>query len=344
MGWGAAIAAVVNMIGQHQVQGQLDQTGRQIRRMGQQAPMDVFGPFGSAMNTKDRYGRWSQTGMEDPISSMFRQNVGGMGNYQLQGGLFNNPAFQDAFSQNDLSQSFGQAQAGNQIFMPGQFSGANMQGNVQNMFGQGMNNLQRAGDTSGLVQQNLDASRALAEPFETNARNNFFNTEFGKTMGATTGASNNMSMFGDAMLRADQNRVLGAQQLGQQQQQFLGGLGMQQIGQGYAGEQQGFNQLLQSLQQNQSAGQQRLGNAMGLFGMGRDTMNQGFGLGIQGQNANINQNQFWSNLMLGIQNADANRIGAQTGTANALAQLGSNSAGSQGGFMSGISDMIKNWG
>ena len=338
-GWAAAIQAALSLYGQHSAQNQLDQTGRRIRGMGESNPASFLGPGGFGGFETDRWGGQQFQFGEDPWMAQFRQMMGQQGGNMLGGGLFQNPMFQDAFNSNDMQDAFAQAQGGNQVLMPGNFAG-DFRGNINNLFGRGFSNLDRAGDTSGLVQQNLDASRALAQPFEEQSRNNFFNTEFGKTMGATSGSGNRMGMFGDAMLRADQGRVLGAQQLGQQQQQFLGNLGMSQIGQGFQGEQQGFSQLLQALQQNQSAGQQRLSNAMGLFGMGRDTQQSQFGMGLQAQSGMLNQNQFWQNMMLGLLNADANRIGARSGFAAAMAQLGSNSSAGQGGFFGGMGDMF----
>ena len=67
---------------------------------------------------------------------------------------------------------------------------------------------------------------------------------------------------------------------------------------------------MQSVQQNQSAGQQRLAAAQGLFGQGNDVFNQAFGQGIQGQQANLSQNQFGLDSVLGLMNSENSRIGA----------------------------------
>jgi len=336
-GWGAAIEAAIGLYGQHRSQGQLRNTQDRIQGMAEPNPGRGVGPFGSG--GFDTWGGGNFFANEDPGMAAMRANIDAGSNWMLGGGMFNNQDFQNAFQGNDIAGAM--ANANNQLGMQ---AGPNAFGNfgqhVQGLFGQGFQNLQNAGDTQGMMQQQLDASRAMAKPFETQARNNFFDTEFGRTMGGTSGASGRMGSFGDSMFRADQNRIMGAQQMGQQHQQMLGNLGMQQIGQGFQGEGQGFQQMMQALQQNQGAGQQRLSNAMGLFGMGRDTQQQQFGMGLQGQQANINQNQFWSNMMLGLLNADANMVGARTGASNAMAQLGSNQAASTGGFMGGMGSMF----
>ena len=337
-GWAAAIQAAISLYGQHAASGQLDQTTRRLRNMSRSGNAFGEGAFGSFEN-RQRPDSSVFRATEDPNSQQFRELLGSQGGQLLQGGLFNDPTFLGTFQSNDLGSAFGQAQGGNQVFQsPNAFG--DFGGQVNNMFSQGNANLGRAGDVSGLVAQNLSASRALAEPFETDMRNNFFDSEFGKTLGATTGSGRRGAAFADSLFRADQNRVLGAQQLGQQQQQFFGNLGQQQIGQGFAGEGQGFQQQLQSLQQNQTAGQTRLGNAMGLFGLGRDTQQSQFGLGLQSQQANLAQNQFLQNMMLGLLNADANRIGAQSGFAQPIGQLGSNQSAQTGGFFSGLGGMF----
>jgi hypothetical protein len=166
-------------------------------------------------------------------------------------------------------------------------------------------------------------------------------------------------------------RVLGAQQLGLQQQGQLAGQGLSAFGQGtglfgasqaagaqnfgqqlqgLAGqqgigmgtEQLGFSQALQGLQQNQSAGQQRLQNAMNLFGLGSEQFQQGqqgrrqdFLAGLQGQEGLNQQQQLMQQLFLGSLGADAQRIGAQADFSRANTDLVAQRAENTG-FLSGL--------
>jgi len=340
-GWAAAIQAAISLYGDHVSQGHLSAASKRMRRQSQSNPAAFRAPGGSGFFQKNSDGSVQFEGQEDALSGAFRGALGEQGLNMLQGGLFRNQGFQDAFQagSGDLLGAFGQAQAGQQ-----QFIGNNAFGSlgpaVQGLFGQGFQNLQNAGNTQGLIDQNLQASRALAKPFEDQQRNNFFDSEFGKTLGATTGAGQRGQAFASMQNLTDQQRILSAQAQASQQQQMMSQLGMQQIGQGFQGEGQGFGQMMQSLQQNQSAGQQRLQNAMGMFGMGRDTQQSQFGQGIAAQGAVMNQNQFMQNAMLGLLNADNNRIGAQSGFANALAQLGSNQGAQSGGMFGGLASSI----
>jgi len=230
-------------------------------------------------------------------------------------------------------------------------------GAQQQLFGQGLQNLQGASNQQGLVQQNLDASNAFARQGEEDIINQFKNSEFSATRGATTGAANRQFNTQSALLQAQNQRVMNAQQLGQgsqalQQQLGLGqiGAGNQLLGQniggfgqegqfagmfnqlGLQGEGQGFQQQLQALGGNQSAGQQRLSNALGLFNTQTGAFNDAFGLGLGGIGQQLGIGQLGIGGQTGILNAEANRIGA-TGMSNqALAGL----AQSQGGILGGL--------
>jgi len=360
-----------------------EEQGRTTDKLGnaqRSNPAELSGPFGTVDWT--RYGGGVQGQVnEDPLSSMFRAMNAGGGLGLLGGGMANNPDLMRALTDNNMQGAMQNAQgqlgqqAGSSAFGglgglfntgsavnsgfanqlgslaqngPQDFSGGIMGGlqggGLMNMF-----NASNLNGSSGLVQQQLDAQRNLAAPWEENQRNMFANNEFLKTAGATSGAGNRTNQFFDNVLRNDSSRVLGAQQLGLQAQNQLGQLGMGMMGQGndlfmgqygqqssnalqgfgMSGQQamgaegQQFQQLMQALQQNQSAGQQRLGNAMGMFGLGKDTFESQFGLGLQSQQANLNQNQYLSQLMLGLLNADANRIGGAGQFANAQQQGGS---------------------
>lgn len=225
------------------------------------------------------------------------------------------------------------------------------------LFGGGLSALAGAGDQSGLIQQNLDASRALAAPQEQQLINQFADREFMTTRGATSGAERRQGQLADALLRADQQRVLDAQGLGLQAQQAQQQLGLGSIGAatgllgqnlagqqqnigaaqgfgqlGLAGEGQGFDQMLRSLSQNQTAGTQRVSNALNLFNQLTGATQGAQGLGLQGIGQLIGLGDLGLTGQLGILNAEANRIGA-TGLSNqAYAKLASESGGLLGGL------------
>ncbi len=363
----------------------LSGSSRQLRRRMASNPTSVFGPFGNLLF------RGNQAFVhEDGAMSAMRDMLGSQGLGLLGGGLFNNANFQSAFNNNDIQGAFQgadsalQQQIGNTAFggLEGLFNNASglsnlfsqqlaqgpqdLTGGFQNaLFQQGFDTLNSAGDLSGLIQQNLDASRLLAEPFETNLVNRFNNQEFMRTGGGTSGAFDRQSDLQDNLLRSDAQRVLGAQQLGLQGQGQLQQLGLGQLGlgsnimgqnlgffnnlgglaQGFSGlasglEGQQFGQMLQSLQQNQSAGQQRLSNALGLFGLGNDTFAQNFNLGLGAHSSILGQNQGMLQGILGLLNADANRIGAQGQFSGALAGLGSQRGGLLGGLLGGIGSLF----
>lgn len=230
-------------------------------------------------------------------------------------------------------------------------------GAFSELVGGGLSNLSRAGNFQGIVNQNLDASRALARPFEERLINDFANREFSATRGATTGAAERQFDVQNSLALADQQRIRDSLGLGLQEQGLLTQLGLGQVGQGQgflgqnlagrgqeigaaqgfaqlgAGlEGQGFQQLLQSLQQNQSAGSQRLRNALDIFNAETGAFGQGVQLGQAGIGTQVDVGGLGLQGVLGLLNAEANRIGA-TGLSNqALAEL----AASQSGFLSGL--------
>jgi hypothetical protein len=225
------------------------------------------------------------------------------------------------------------------------------------MFNRGFGFLDQAQDVSGLINQSLDAARTLAGPEEARIANNFFDREFMGTRGATTGAQDRRFSEANSAQMRDAQRVLNAQGLGlQEQQMLLGagqgmlGLGNQAFGQDLAAfgqniqgaqdfarlgagmEGQGFQQMLQALNQDQSAGTQRVTNALNVLGFGQDAFSQSVGLGLGGFEGLLGLGEFGTNSVAQMLNAEANRIGA-TGLSNqAIAQL----FGNKGGFLSGL--------
>ena len=266
-----------------------------------------------------------------------------------------NPFFNQAnFANNQANMSgLGNMFAGNVAQGPQDQSGGAMQG----LFGQGFQNLQSAGNVGGLIQQNLDASNALAQPGEQLATNRFLDREFTLTGGATSGSGQRGGEFLQAQLAAQNQRVMNAQQLGLQQSQQMGQLGLGQTGQGAGllgqnlgffnqqanqagqfgqlanqGEAQGFQQMLQSLQGNQSAGTQRLQNMLGLFNAQTGAAQGAQQLGIQGAGQFADIGNLGLEGILGLLNAEANRVGATGLHAQAIGQASSNSGGLLGGL------------
>jgi hypothetical protein len=377
----AGVSALGGLLGSRSVSG----GNRAIRDAVQSRPTNVTGDFGS-INFRGR----QATATQDPLSALLQQQLGQQGAGLLGGGLFNNPDLQQALAQNSiagaqggqeqlLQQQLGQSAFGGLGNLFGNATALNNQfaqnvaagpqdlsgGLLGQLFQGGQQNLQQAGNQQALIQQNLDASRALAQPFENQLVNQFANREFMRTRGANTGAERRQGLLQNQLLNADQQRILNAQGLGLQAQQQQGQLGLGQIGagqgllgqnlQGFGQQLQGFGQtgqqaqgaeaqqfgqLLQSLQQNQSAGQQRLQNAQNLFGLGTSTRQGEFTQGLQAQQANLSQNQFLSGLITNLLNADANRIGGASGAAQGIAQGGANQANILGGLFGGISDFL----
>lgn len=188
---------------------------------------------------------------------------------------------------------------------------------------------------------------------------------FGQNLGQNLGISQfmNQQQLGQQGLRAE----IGLGQLGQGlgQQRFTGQLGLDQTAQGagllsqslgqfnnqaglasnfmnLAGgfEGQGFGQNLQALQQNQSAGMQRLQSAQGLLGFGDSlfgsSFNRGLGateglLGIGGMGLEAAALPF---------QLQASLLGASGAHAGALSDMASASASARGGLFGGIADTI----
>lgn len=387
--WMAAMGPMMGMLGGIMGNSALSSGMSDIKGLTKYNPYNLSGDFGSVA-----FGKGAGGATLDPMQQMLRQMLGGSAASMFGGGqMFNQGDFQNALAGNNitgamqnqnglLSQMMGNSAFGGLGQIAGNAGGLNsmfsqmLAGGPQDMsggamgglMGMGLQNLQNAGNLSGangLIQQQLDAQRLLAQPYEDNLRNQFANQEFMKTRGATTGAFGRQSDLQDNLLRADAQRVLGAQGLGLQAQQQLGQLGGQQmgLGQGFLGqnldffnqlgnqaqgfgqlgmgaEGMGFGQMLQALQQNQSSGQQRLGNAMNLFGLGNSTFNQSFGQGLGAMGSINDQNSFLLQGLLGSMNAESNRIGSTGLHAQALGGLAQAQGGLLGGLMGGIGGLF----
>lgn len=253
--------------------------------------------------------------------------------------------------------SLGNMFAGQTAAGPQDFSG----GLQANLFSRGSANQEAAGNQQGLFNQSLALQRAAAEPAQTQLLNQLENRLFSRGQLGSTGGAMQMQGFIDAIGAQDLGFQNNAFQQALAQGQFLGNLGSQQINQGTdilglnlgqfnqnainaqnfmglgAGlEGQGFNQMLQALQQNQSAGLNRLQAAQGLFGLGTDTFNQQFGLGLGAQQGLMDQSRLGLDSILGLLMAESDRIGATSGHAGALAKTQESSGGILGGLLGGI--------
>lgn len=346
-------------------------------------PQGFLGPTGFGI-TADGQGLQGRDQMD------FLRNIMQQGNQQTMGGQFNNPQFQQAFNNNDMGGFFGNQQSmlnqqmGNSAFggmgnLFNQNAGLSSMfanqaamgpqdmtgGMMNNMFGGGMQALGNAGNQGAMMQQSLDAQRAMAAPQEMRQFNQMQDRLFAQGRLDNSGGAQQMGALYDSQFLADQQRILQAQQLGQGQQGLQQQLGMGMIGQGgqflgqnlgqfnqntnfanqfgqaaQGNEQQQFMQMLQAMGQNQSSGQQRLTNSMNLFGLGRDTQNQAFNQGLAGQGALQANDQMFANLFLGQQNADANRIGATGLHAQALGGLVPQQGAASSGLFGGIGDAV----
>lgn len=350
-GWAAAIQAAISLYGDHQVQNKIGNGVRKIQGMAEFNPQTLFGNFGNfgmdTTFTPEFVGATTgttTTGMraqEDAGSAASRGVLGVMNPNLLAGGMFNDQGFQNAFNQGNagMAGDFGNAQ--NQMSqMMGNSAFGNL-GMMQNgMMGAGFGALNQAQNQNQLIGQNLAASNALAQPFENDLINRTQDRLFAQGRLGSSGGSQEFGNTMGAIMGQGNQRILNAQQLGLQQQGQLQQFGLGAMGQAGQFEGQQFGQNLGALQQNQSAGQSRLQNAMGMFGLGRDTFGQQFGLGLQGQQGVTSQNQFMLQALLGIMNSENSRIGATGQHANAMAGLIGGGAAESGGMFGGLGSMM----
>jgi hypothetical protein len=275
--------------------------------------------------------------------------LGGQGASLLGGGMFNDPRFQQAFQGNDISGALGQA---NQAFGQQMGTGTQGLGQLAGMFGgavpglmqQGMMNQQMAGNQGALQSQELAGLRAQAQPEQNRMFNQLQDRLFAQGRLGSTGGAENMRGLFEAQGQQDLGFQSEAFNRAMQQQQFMGQLGGQQMGQaGQFGQQaggligQGFGQTLQSLQQNQQAGLSRLQAAQGLFGQGADIFGSQFGLGLGAQDALSNINQLGLQAGRAPWELQAGLLSGSGQHANALQELGSTAIGSgKKGLLGGL--------
>lgn len=219
-------------------------------------------------------------------------------------------------------------------------------GMQNNLFNFGFDTLQNAGDVDGLISDNLAASRAMAAPFEQLLQTRFADSEFLNTMGATTGSNNRMFDFTNSQMLADQNRILGAQQMGLQEQGLLSSIGMQALGAGSGilghninafgqdigaanmfanlglqGENQGFLQNMQAIGANQNAQNMLFNNLFGINQFGGQLQQQALSMMPSFFGGMIDFGNMGIQGMQGFLNAEANRIGSTGMHAQSLASM-----------------------
>lgn len=238
-------------------------------------------------------------------------------------------------------------------------------GMMQQLWDQGMANQFAAGDTDALYNRELNTMRQAAQPAMDRQFNQMQNRLHSMGMLGSTGGGEQMR----GLLEAQGQQDLGFQQnafnRAATQSQLMSNLGLQQTAQGsgllsqnigahqntlqniMAANQLGgaaqsrlFQNQLAGIQNQQSAGNQRLQNALNLFGVGQGAQNMGFNQAMQANQAIQGMNQFGLTGILGLLNAEAGRIGATGQHAQALGQVGQNQGGFLGGIMGGIGDLF----
>jgi len=350
---------------------------------GMQGPPSLSGNFGTSEGGNFQL---------NPELQGLQTGVAGGAQNMLSGGQFNDPRFQQAFQNNDIAGAFQSQQGllnqqlGNNVFGGGQqafntstglaqgfanqvaggpqdFSGGLQQG----LFNQGFQNQLAAGDQRALFDQSLAQQRAAFAPEAARQQQSVEQSLFSKGM-LGAGSTNTGDAFRGlfeaqgAQDFAFQDR---ANDLAFQQQNFLGNLGSQQLGQGqnFLGQNLGqfnqnvqnfqglqglaqgmegqqFGQNLQALGHNQRAGQQRLADSLGLFQQGSDLFNQSFGLGLQGAGAGLDFGRFGLEGAGMPFNLQANLLEGSSGSAQALNQAGQNSASATGNLFSGVGSAL----
>jgi hypothetical protein len=319
-----------------------------------------FSPGAQQQGLMDLITQQGQNFLQTPADLSGVQNLVGQQNQFLQQPV-SNTAFGTLGGLSSQAGQLGNMFAGNVQAGP-QFG---LQPQQQQLFGAGQNFLNQAQDQSGLIQQNLDAARALAAPQEQRQREQLQESIFGSGRHAVSGGGQQdfLQLLNDQSL-ADVARVGQAQQLGLQQQgqlasqglnafqqggglfgqatnrgtqsfanQLAGLTGQQQFGAGLEGQQ--FGQNMQQLLTGQTAGQQRLQNAINLFGLGEGAMESRFGMGQEALASTLGPQELMQQLFLGSLGADAQRIGAQSEFADANARL-VEMRNSNSGFLGGL--------
>ena len=377
--WMPLISGIGNLFGGMR-QGQILQEGRDdVLGLPGMDSIRLSGSFGTA----GPFGGSIAPGLLGLQNTATQLAPGLMG-----GGLFDlNQSLSGAMGGIDFSQSLGNVGAalGQQMggeFQPGALAGlmtgtSDLFGNAMarvgagpqdvsgglmgQLFSQGQGNLAAAGDQSALRQQQLDIMRQAAAPQQNRQIQDLENRLFSRGMLGSTGGAEQFRTVLEEQNQQDLGFQLAASGEALAQQQFLGNLGLGQIGQGSgflgmgldqfnqafgqaqgmipigAGlEGQGFSQGLQALQQNQGAALQNLAAQQGLFGFGQDIFGANVGLGTGMANLGLGFGEFGLASALAPFQAQASLLGAGGQHADALARIAEARANASGGFFGGL--------
>ena len=348
---------------------------------GMQGAQGLAGNFGNV----DAQGNFQ---MDQGLAAM-QSALGAGAAGQLGGGVgFNQGNFQNAFQNADVTgavnqanQAFGTQQGANQfgglqgLFNQQQGLGnqfANMtaqgpqdfSGGMQGQqFGMGLQNQLAAMDQSGLQNQELNTMRTAAQPAMDRQFNQLQNRLFATGQMGSTGGGQQLEGLFNSFGQQDLGFQQEAFNRASQQQNFLGNLGSQQIGQGAglmgqnlgqfnqgaqlanmfqqgaAGLQgQQFGQELGANQFNTSQGMNRVAQALGLVGQGSDMFNQSFGQGLGAAAGQLGFGEFGLDAARSPFELQAGLLSGGGQHAEALGALASEKAAGAGGFLSGFSD------
>ena len=327
--WMMGINALGGLLGNNAAMEHLQTARNDILNLpGMQGPTGLGGSWGQVgANGQMQLGA-GQQGALNMMSGQYGNLFGG-GN----AGMFN-PAI------NNLNIGNQAQNVNNQLAQQmGAMNGISGMG-AGGLFGMGMNNMMNAQNQQGLYNQSLDVMRQAAQPEQQRTQNRFMDQMY--NMGLLGPNTNVQSGNGAARAMFDS---FGQQDLGFQnqafdrmanQQQFLGNMGMNQVGQGLGAEAQAFRQQLGALQQNQGAALQGLGAAQGLLGAQGNLFAQMFGLGQQGLETQLGFNDFGLRASAMPQQLQAQLLQGGGYHAGALANLGQGMADQSGGFFSGM--------
>lgn len=322
--WGAVLSGLGGLFGGTQSLKQYQKGIDHISRLpGMQGPSNLFGDFGSAVGGGFQFNQ-ALGGAQNLLSG----GLQGLLNYQIPQALQGlNLGDVSSFTDSALSQTIGPMNA--------VASGA-----AQGLFDQGQANLLAAQDVGGLRNQQLDIMRQAFAPEAERRQVRMFDDLYSKGLLGPQTDTQGQSGIVRAMMESLNQADLGFQNeafnRGMQQSQFLGNLGLQQIGQGFGAENQAFGQALQALGQNQTAGMQRLQAAQGLFGLGNDVFAQRHGLGLQGVESLLGMSDFGLRAARSPFELQAGLLSGSGQHADALQTLYGQLAKGTGGFFGGM--------
>ena len=326
--WGTILGGIGSIFGGQKSLKEFDKGRSDILNLpGMDGPSQLGGMFGQ-YSGNNFLGNAGTAAAQDTLFGLTPQLLQGIGSADLTNALGQLQMGPAASSLNSvLQQQLGAMNEGSLAAAPG-------------LFNQGFANLAAAGDSSALQQQQYDALMARAQPGRDRALN------------AMTTKLGNMGLLGpntDVESSNALSRTL-ANEFGQQdldfqreafnqglaRQQFLGNLGMNQIGQGLGAEAQAFGQTAGALSQNQQSAMNRFTAATNLFGLDQDTYAKQYGMGIQGIEAQNIMNQF--GLMAGRApyELQAQLLSGGGQHADALWQLANAKANASSSFFGGL--------